>query len=162
MKQTLCQHCGVRPATVFYRENKNGVERELHLCPECAAQLGIGDFQENLFSSFSLFAPHAEPKKITACPLCGTTLDRIRHSGKFGCSTCYDTFAKMLDLTPYVGKGYDGKSAEPPAEQQTPTAQKAQINELDALRAELKQAVAAEDYEKAAVLRDKIRAKEEK
>ena len=109
-----------------------------------------------------MFAPHAEPKKITACPLCGTTLDRIRHSGKFGCSTCYDTFAKMLDLTPYVGKGYDGKSAEPPAEQQTPTAQKAQINELDALRAELKQAVAAEDYEKAAVLRDKIRAKEEK
>ncbi len=160
MKQTLCQKCGLKTASVFYRENKNGTEREMHLCPDCAAEMGIGDLQENLFSSFSLFAPHAEPKRIAACPLCGTTLSQIRKKGKFGCSTCYDTFSPLLDLTPYVGKGYEAKEAA--REEKEPPATEQKLSETDALKAELKKAVEAEDYERAAVLRDEIRAKEGK
>lgn len=162
MKQTLCQHCGVKPATVFYRENKNGSERELHLCPECAAKLGIGDFQKDLFSSFSLFSPLAEPKQTAACPLCGTTLSQIRRNGKFGCSTCYDTFSPLLDLTPYVGKGYEEKREEKPEEPKAAPSGDPAEKELNTLKAQLKKAVADEDYEKAAVLRDQIRAKEGK
>lgn len=162
MKQTLCQHCGVKTATVFYRENKNGAERELHLCPDCASKLGIGDFQENLFSSFSLFSPLTEPKQIAACPLCGTTLSQIRRNGKFGCSTCYDTFSHLLDLTPYVGKGYDEGREENNELQNAAPSPAPAAQELDTLKAKLKKAVADEDYERAAVLRDEIRAKEGK
>ncbi|MBE6712179.1 MAG: hypothetical protein E7580_01520 [Ruminococcaceae bacterium] len=162
MKHTVCQNCGIKEATVFYREQKNGAERELYLCPDCAAQLGIGDLQENLFSSFSLFSPNspfsqkAEPKQSASCPLCGTTLSQIRRRGKFGCSTCYDTFARLLDLTPFVGKGYDARAEK----EFVPNAEEKTVSEVDAWKAELKKAIAAEDYERAAVLRDKIREKE--
>ena len=159
MKQTLCQKCGAKTATVFYRENKNGMERQMHLCTDCAKSMGIGDFQENLFSSFSLFSPHTEAKKGKACPLCGTTLSQIRHKGKFGCSSCYDTFAPLLDLTPFVGKGYGNETPAPSEKTEAPRAAK---SELEELKAQLKKAIAAEDYEHAAVLRDEIRAKEAK
>ena len=170
MKKILCQNCGVKKATVLYRENNNGAERELHLCPECAARLGIGDFQDPFLSSFSLFSPHAaEPKRGAACPLCGTTLSQIQSSGKFGCSTCYDTFAHLLDLSPFIGKGYHGKNETAPKQQTPPDegkrlshSQTEPISEAEELKAQLQKAVAAEDYERAAVLRDQIRAKEGK
>ncbi len=153
MKHTLCQNCGQNPATVFYHETKNGAERELHLCNQCAAKLGIGSFQEDLFASFSLFSPHKhESKKEEHCPLCGTTLSQIRHRGKFGCSSCYDTFGTKLDLTPFVGKGYNGEKPIPE--------KKSDESKIASLKAELKKAIAAEDYERAAVLRDEIRAQE--
>lgn len=162
MKKTLCQHCGVKPATVFYRENKNGVRRELQLCPECAANMGIGELQDPFSSAFSLFSHSTPAKKEAACPLCGTTLSQIRRDGTFGCSRCYDTFANMLDLSPYVGTGYKLTDANPPkARPSAPdTPPKQDKDELSTLKQELKNAVDAEDYERAAVLRDKIRAKE--
>ena len=164
MKQTLCQNCGTKPATIFYRETKNGVRREWQLCPDCASKMGIVDFQENLFS-FPLFSHHAtEQKKAAACPLCGTTLAEIRSRGKFGCSGCYDTFADHLDLTPFVGKGYPGKKEETYAESSAPASPQDHEtdSELSKWKDALKKAIAAEDYESAAVLRDKIRAKEGK
>lgn len=165
MNQNLCQHCGKQVATINYHENKNGTVRELHLCAACAAKMGIGVFQEDLFShlsSFSLFSPAARSvKQSPACPLCGTTLAQIQKKGKFGCSSCYDTFADGLDLSPYVGKGYGGEkeaAEKPPA---APIAEPIP-DEIAALKEKLKKAVAAERYEEAAKLRDEIRAKEEK
>lgn len=164
MNQNLCDRCGKQVATINYHENKNGAVRELHLCAACAAKMGIGIFQEDLLghlSSFSLFSPTAQSaKKSPACPLCGTTLAQIQKKGKFGCSGCYDAFGDRLDLSPYVGKGYQG---ETPEEVKAPEKQKASAeDEIASLKAALQKAVAAENYEKAAKLRDEIRAKEGK
>ena len=165
MNQNLCQHCGKQIATINYHENKNGAVRDLHLCAACAAKMGIGIFQEDLLSplsSFSLFSPTAQSaKKSPACPRCGTTLAQIQKKGKFGCSSCYDTFAEKLDLTPYVGKGYhekkDADVATPLSKKESP-----KKDEIGDLRRKLKKAVEADDYETAAKLRDEIRAKEGK
>ena len=165
MNQKLCDHCGKEAAIINYHENKNGTVRDLHLCAACAAKLGIGIFQEDLFShlsSFSLFSPTSQSaKKSPACPLCGTTLEQIQKKGKFGCSSCYDTFRSRLDLSPYVGKGYRGDEK---AVESTPAPQKedALQEEIASLRAKLKKAVDGEHYEEAAKLRDEIRAKEGK
>lgn len=165
MNQRLCDHCGKQIATVNYHENKNGAVRDLHLCADCASKMGIGMFQEDLFaplSSFSLFTPAAgSVKKSPACPLCGTTLAQIQKKGKFGCSSCYDTFAEKLDLTPYVGKGYHETNQE---KEQTPVLEKntPKKDEVRELRTLLQKAIAAEDYEQAAKLRDEIRSKEGK
>jgi protein arginine kinase activator len=165
MNQKLCDHCGKEAAVINYHENKNGTVRDLHLCATCAAKLGIGIFQEDLFShlsSFSLFSPTSQSaKKSPAYPLCGTTLEQIQRKGKFGCSSCYDTFRSRLDLSPYVGKGYQGKGKaveSAPAPKKENTLQE----EIASLRAKLKKAVDGEHYEEAAKLRDEIRAKEGK
>jgi protein arginine kinase activator len=153
MKKTICAACGQKPASFFYRESVNGKKKEISLCHECAQKAGL-EKEANSFSSFffpaSLF-PEAQEEK---CPLCGMRLSEIQKSGKFGCSACFDSFAKKLDLSPFVGKGYAEKQDLPEREE------KEAGGELEELKKSLREAVQKEEYEKAAALRDQIRALE--
>ena len=38
-----CQHCNQNEATTFIKRNINGHKEELHLCSECAKELGVMD-----------------------------------------------------------------------------------------------------------------------
>ena len=80
------------------------------------------------------------------CPVCQKTLSQVRAEGLFGCSACYDTFLPYLDLTPFVGKGYEEKT----------------VDSVEELKEKLKAALAEENYEQAALYRDRIREKEGK
>jgi len=158
----LCQICGKREATFHFKEVINDKIRELHLCEECARKKGF--LSESFFlPSFSLssliggFTEEAEiPFSIASqveCPHCGLTYEQIREKGKIGCSFCYQTFkdylAPLLERihghTRHLGKAPRGlKMSE-------------KEKEIHKLRKELEDAVKQEEYEKAAVLRDKIR-----
>ena len=56
----LCQNCGQKPATTFFKKTINGETSEIHLCADCAKQQGLsmwnglgfdlGDFWGTLFS----------------------------------------------------------------------------------------------------------------
>ena len=167
MSVRICDQCRQKPATVHYMETKNGVKSEVYLCPECAAKYGIGTaggfFGEDLFGSFPLFAAaQSHPKEEDGvCPQCKTDLSRIRRDGAFGCPACYDAFAGKIDMTPFVGEGYRGGrlfagSPVPEAKAEEPVKE----DPVAALKAKLKEALAKENYEEAAVLRDQIRARE--
>ena len=171
LNKTLCARCG-KPATVYYKETVNGRTREMHLCAACAAKEGVGKdfthlpgfFDDDFFAPLPLFsglfaAPAAE--QSARCPRCGKTARQIREDGKFGCSQCYESFGKDLDLAPFVGRGYRGGAL---TEKEPDKAEKAESREekLLRLREELKKVLAAEEYEKAAALRDEIRALEGK
>lgn len=144
--KTLCEKCGQYAATVFWEETVNGKKHSVALCPHCAAESGLGG---ELFS-FPLFSFQKGREPESACPGCGMTEREIRKTGQFGCSRCYDVFGPHFDFTPFLGKGYKEKAKE---EQKEP-------DELHQLRAALQEALKKEDYEQAAVLRDRIRAKE--
>ncbi|MDI9468841.1 MAG: UvrB/UvrC motif-containing protein [Bacillota bacterium] len=119
-----------------------------------------------------------------ACPACGLDYAEFLRSGKFGCSECYAAFQSRLDPilgriqrgTRYVGRPLEGWEASilptPPA---APAAlpDTAETLDLDparfhslapeqqdawirALRSAQKDAVAVEDYERAARCRDAI------
>lgn len=141
----LCEKCGQHPATHFWEESVGGKTSTLALCSHCAAESALGG---DLFS-FPLFGVSRGSEE--ACPLCGTTEGMIRKSGRFGCSACYDTFASRFDLTPYLGGAYQEKKQAPSAPVE---------EDLSALKRALQEAVKQEDYERAALLRDKIREKE--
>ena len=38
-----CQHCNQNEATTFIQKNINGHKEEMHLCSECAKELGVMD-----------------------------------------------------------------------------------------------------------------------
>ena len=38
----LCQKCQKKEATTYYQETVNGKTTTLHLCEDCAKELGIG------------------------------------------------------------------------------------------------------------------------
>ena len=54
-----CERCGQREATFYYQSNINGKVTQVHLCPECAAELGYTRGMSNSFRSFrrSFFDP---------------------------------------------------------------------------------------------------------
>ena len=81
------------------------------------------------------------------CPKCGTRESELTKTGKVGCAQCYKTFEDIL--RPYVRRihGSAVHAGRKPS----------QNRELDDLRSALQKAVAAQEFEKAAQLRDRIK-----
>jgi protein arginine kinase activator len=157
----LCENCKKNTATTYFKQTVNGKTREVFLCSECAAKLGLGDgfsnfgnFGFGLSAMADLLGGHSTPS-VTKCPTCGITLNEVSKSGMMGCADCYETFRDYLRrLLPRISgnKVHDGKvphAAEKPAE-----------DELPSLKKRLEEAIKTENFEEATVLRDKIRALE--
>lgn len=163
MKRNICEKCGQKPVSVHYRETVNGVSTERFLCADCAGEMGLGQtgfFSEDWMKPFSLFAPKSVEKEGELCPVCKTSLSRIRREGKFGCSACYDAFASRLDMTPFTGNGYrGGRLAEPKKGEAKPEEKKDSLSDW---KKKLQKAIQEENYELAAEIRDRIRAEEAK
>ena len=90
------------------------------------------------------------------CEKCGSTFNDIVNSGKIGCADCYRTFYDKLlpSLQRIHGKTrHEGK---------TPKAVKVETDSTESkisrLEKELKDAVERQDFEKAARIRDEIKA----
>jgi protein arginine kinase activator len=123
--------------------------------------------------------PAAAGAKTVPCPGCGMTYAQFRQTGLLGCPQCYEAFeSQLLPLiaraheggTRHVGKtpkavpgGSGGtRIAKPaasapakPPEAPKPNPQ-ATAEKIALLRKRLNEAVAAEEYEKAAKLRDEL------
>ncbi|MDB4775941.1 UvrB/UvrC motif-containing protein, partial [bacterium] len=102
-------------------------------------------------------APTQSPKKVekpAACETCGSTFARFRKTGLLGCPECYEAFCKQLDGV--IARSQNGASNHTG---RVPDRSSALID-LQALRRslieELDRAVASEQYERAASLRDRL------
>ncbi len=154
----LCQKCGKNQATTHYTQIINGKKTEMHLCSQCAGS-GNGTFPSLLSDMFFGETPYLGfDTGETVCPGCGSTLSRIRSQGKVGCGQCYDTFLDAL--LPYIRQihGTDSHVRGVPAPESlsAETPENAGTEEA-VLKKQLADAIAREDYEQAAVLRDKIK-----
>ena len=174
----LCEECKKREATTHVKTNINGHITEQHLCHECAEKKGIAkDFSFNnpladmLTSIFGSTAEHQKPLSAKHCSCCNSTLADIMNSGKLGCSECYDSFYE--DLLPYFnrihgGIKHIGKIAYTVENNDDKPAEKAEEEKhekgetVETLKAELEKLIKEEKFEQAAVVRDKIKALEEK
>lgn len=153
-----CDRCG-NVATTKIRTVVNGVVVEKNLCDNCAVlegyavtpQTGLAGILASMFTD----VVSSENTIQKRCPMCNATFNDIANNGKVGCAQCYKTFKG--ELIPYlkrvhgsvkhVGKAPDIKFSTVESEKET----------ADDLREQLNQLVAEENYEQAAVIRDKIR-----
>jgi protein arginine kinase activator len=155
-----CMFCD-SPATVHLTDIVNKKKREAHLCERCARernllpdppgpQIDLTALMNLLMTPFKKSAAELAAPADPSCPACGLTYAAFKAEGRFGCAHDYDAFLRVLEpLLERVHRAtaHDGKrplSARRAAE-------------LEELRNGLKAAVAAEDYEQAARLRDLIR-----
>jgi protein arginine kinase activator len=114
------------------------------------------------------------PARANVCPRCGTTYMDFRQSGLLGCSECYRSFEGQLG--PLLERAHEGggfhvgkvpKRLLAGGPKASPVARRAPENilgdreqragRMNALRKQLEEAVAAEQYERAAKIRDEIR-----
>lgn len=162
----LCERCQERPATVHLTKVINFEKTELHLCEICAKDAGseLGILIEPNFSFQNLIAgllegdinfyPQPSAAKTVCCQTCGLTFSDFRNNGMMGCGDCYRYFREGLD--PLLKKMHG--SAVHVGKVPKRTGGKVRLRkEIEDYKRKLQQAVALEDYEKAATYRDEIR-----
>ncbi len=167
-----CQLCPATNATVHLTElGADGVRTELHLCRACIARLEVAlDAPPPLASLLAqattavagdetddaIAVPAPEPGE-GACPQCGLEFTAYVQSNLFGCAECYQAFAVQVTelvrryhgATAHVGRlPAAGIEASPGARREAARA---------ALTKALDDAVAREQFERAAALRDQLR-----
>lgn len=161
-----CHICGKR-ASISLTQIINGQVSELALCESCAREKGLFDPQtltfaekffpeeikakvDKLVRELAGITPEENGERqgndeqdlLVRCPVCQFSLSAYRKTGRLGCPACYTVFARELAQ----------ETGMEPEETNAGTA-----GEIAALERELQQAVEREDYETAAVLRDRLR-----
>ena len=148
----LCENCGKNTATYHFTQNINGHETAHHLCAQCAAKAGSSDLSD-LFGSFFFGAPSL--RRAAVCESCGMTYAELSRSGKVGCAACYTAFAGELRPTLQRLYGNARHTGKVPADASQDLRRRRRLSEA---KRELSEAIAAQEFERAAALRDKIRA----
>lgn len=164
----LCSHCNKKEATFHYKTVSKGQMTEIHLCSDCAQELGFADKYSDIFGEgmnvnsilnqfFSLSGKKPAQDNALKCPECGTDFKRFNSTGLLGCDKCYDVFADAVETMMQRTQGatvHNGKISGPDSEEIK------KQNELSKLKSELQKAILEEKYEDAAKLRDSIKALE--
>jgi protein arginine kinase activator len=148
----------------------NGSLSEAHLCQQCAHELKlnglsypvmVAGFLQSLLGASAAHAMQEAGQETSqgaaakdVCPTCHITSARIQRSGFVGCGDCYEHFAGRMDkwLRRIQGQGqHEGKVPKRYAVEFQEAA------DLENLKLKLKHCIEQEDFEEAALLRDRIR-----
>ena len=146
----LCEECGERQAEVVM----TGESTSRHLCRECLKKYQTGDLQSVLAAVLSAMAEKKQVPEIT-CPRCGETYAEFQKTGMLGCAECYAAFRR--ELTPLITR-VQGRTQHAGRRPPVSEEEQARQTRMEALRAQMEAAVAEENFEEAARLRDELRA----
>lgn len=180
-----CDECKKNQANIHYTKVINGHKEERHLCEECARKLNLdNDLQMPSFPSFNMlpdfpsfgmlpdfsmadfvggfFNPQEKTEPYVqqampnnnACPVCGMTAGEFKKLGRVGCQNCYQHFGEYMPSLLRRIHGSTSHVGKAPIRGEAKLAAQVQIERL---RNDLKAAVAKEDFELAAKLRDEIK-----
>jgi protein arginine kinase activator len=157
----LCQRCQQEKATIHLTDIVQKKMRVTHICEKCAQLQGLLTSTDDSTQQLNLQAlvqivfgskETDEPAGLN-CPHCGLKYAEFRAEGRMGCPHDYDVFqTPLLPLLERIHRTLQHVGKVPR------TAGK--HAEKLALEDQLKLAIQAEDYELAAILRDRIRGKE--
>jgi protein arginine kinase activator len=162
----VCQSCGKADACVHLTDIIDGKKRTLVLCERCAADQGFGIDPELLkqikpqiekliqpLLDPQAKTPRAESPERRMCPDCGMTWEEFRKSNRFGCPRDYEVFEEQVARLLESLHGTARHAGRQPDRVRRRLDQRRRLN---ALQHELGEAVRAEDFERAAALRDQI------
>lgn len=138
--------------------------QKVDLCEQCAKAKGVNDPEAFSFADLvlGLGASKAVAKgagrKEAGCPCCGFTQADFKKTGRLGCPDCYEHFSEGLEsLLKSMHKGIRHVGKVPKRYKRLQKASEA-TDKIKTLQRKLSEAVEAEQFERAAELRDEIRA----
>lgn len=176
-----CEICKRAEAVTAITVTREGVEQELYVCAACAAAAKkgpgarrpakgrgpkltlVGGDSENVPGplveefvkatlGFMKGVAEAEEEKTRVCPSCRTTWERVKETGRLGCPACWKAFAREIRdafLVSEYGRAHLGAAPDVGV---IPDARDART----VLERELKDAVAREDYHRAADIKRRL------
>ena len=137
-----CERCGRNEATFYYQSNINGRVTQVHLCPDCAAELGYTRGMSDSFRSFrrGFFDPFSLLEDF------GMLSNRMTE------------FPAPLEEAARAAAGIPEDTDTPAGLVGRDEAVRLQKErQRNALETQLKNAVDSENYEEAARLRDELK-----
>lgn len=159
----LCEECKMNEACYTISVMVNGQVTTRHLCADCMARMNMGlnagSIRHMLGALLTAFtgvaAPDMNGAEDISCPRCHMALSAFTKSGRLGCPGCYEAFRDHL--TPMLQQlhGRVEHAGRKPLVSESDQKKRARHQELVRL---MEQAVALEDFETAAQLRDRINA----
>ena len=153
-----CENCGKNEVTFVYQSNINGKKTEQHLCHECAEKMGYtrAFAAHNRAMMQSFFGGSLLDGFFSPMP---SLLGRNRWLTE-------DLFEDFFADMPALNAAPAQQREEPQEQKQNDLVDSAEqkrferIRQINALRLEMQHSVAEEEFERAAELRDRIRALE--
>jgi protein arginine kinase activator len=167
----LCEKCKKNEAKINLITVVNGQKHEIWLCENCVKDISSIPFFSSIGQNVNFpfqgmlteILSNADSKKINVdnnkikeivCSNCGLTYDEFKKSGKLGCSDCYKEFKAVLEPrikslqagAKHVGKIPNIKGKE-----------LIRRRKLKDLKEEMQKLIVAEEYERAAIVRDDIK-----
>ena len=159
----ICDLCGENEAVLFIEQTNANTKRKLNLCFECARIHGVSPDSKTIGRSLAMLfesilgQTRAKVQEEKLCPVCGIGLSEIKMTRRAGCPECYsvfkddihEIFKKIGVLSPYKGtlpkrlKNF-----------------RSVLTDRIVIQAKLEESLKHEDYEKAAVYRDYLKALE--
>jgi protein arginine kinase activator len=156
----MCCVCKEKEATVHYTQIAGDKIQKVDLCEACAKSKGVNDPMGFSLADLLLGLGASQEIEQAAggselkCPRCGFTQADFKKAGRLGCPECYHTFSEALGgllKTMHKGTRHVGKAPEA-------LKQSRDLSErMKELQEKLNQAITAEDFEEAAILRDEIK-----
>ncbi|MDP8213018.1 MAG: UvrB/UvrC motif-containing protein [Candidatus Zapsychrus exili] len=159
----LCDICNKKKASVHLTEIVDGQMAELHLCEGCSKEKSVQMEQQfglaDLLAGLADFGKHqATPEETPlVCSNCNLSYEDFRKFGRLGCSNCYQTFE--VHLAPLLKKihGSNKHLGKKPLKVVVTSQNEEECVNANSLKQLLSDAIEREDFEDAAMLRDKIR-----
>ena len=157
-----CSNCQ-KEATIHLTQVVGGKANKVSMCATCpfaeVAKSGgafdlMGQVSPDKANKKALIATFGEGG---SCSNCGLTSKDFKETGRLGCSRCYEAFRDRIEpLMAKLHRGIEHIGKSPEAfEERVPEP------DIDELREKMQEAVDLEEYEEAAVLRDRIKELEE-
>ncbi|MFV0338698.1 MAG: excinuclease ABC subunit B [Chthoniobacterales bacterium] len=153
-----CDICQKEDAEVFLSQIVNGEFKKLNLCPACATKSNegkdpTGNALTEILNKMSVSETLEKNSGLLKCPTCGFTQADFRKTARLGCSECYSVFHdQLMPMLKNMHKGtvHIGRV---PARFKHELERKRRFMDL---HERLDKAVAEEEFEMAASLRDEI------
>lgn len=168
----LCSECNKKPATLHFTQIVNGKKTEVNVCEICAQKKGYLTNSDETFSLHelltSLFNVTSNSSQVDLgnesfferftemkCDRCQLSFSDFQRIGKFGCANCYESFKPRLNsVIRRVHSGNTQHSGKIPKRKGSKLHLK---KELSKYRDYLKQLIEEENFEEAALVRDRIK-----
>ena len=167
----ICEKCKKNEAKVNLITVVNGEKHEIWLCENCVKDISSIPFLSSMgqninfpfqgmltgllsnVDSTKVDVDNSKIKEIV-CSNCGLTYNEFKKTGRLGCSDCYKEFKVVLEpriKSLQAGVKHIGKIPNMKGQELI------RRRKLKDLKEEMQKLIVAEDYERAATVRDEIR-----
>jgi protein arginine kinase activator len=167
-----CERCSLEIATIHLTEIIKDSKSEVHLCEKCARDIGLNA----KLSGFSISIPEmltflnkSDLEGVETgdrCKICGTGFFEYSKTGLIGCPQCYENIKQSIKPVAEgihgsvihkgkIPKYFINEESDVKSEENTSIIVE-KTETLEDIKHLLEQAVLEENYENAAIYRDKI------